>query len=333
MDAWSIARDRYRRMAPAADVLAPLGFSPSVSPSVDDPPLISSVESQQRFLDYILCDPLVLKYPPSAKYTARLLKLLLDFLGSKFEAHEGLLDLYFEKNTAQPIEDGAMRNVVYKSWTLTQGNEEKGAVTIRMADQLDSVGLTSWQAGFMLADFIAANTQLFNDRKCLELGSGVGLTGIALAKLAHPRRLCLTDYTHEVLANMRTNAEINGLPDLEILQLDWEQFEADSVESDDLVPFYPDVILAADCVYDTGLVEKMCVVLRKLLSKPAEGQQAVAYIATTLRNPKTFQFFMDQLKANRLQHEDISASVSYTNMFEQPHDGIILSRIVCSQSS
>lgn len=332
MDPWSTARDRYRRMAPAVDVLAPLGLS-STSPSLDHPPLLSSVESQQRFLEYILRDPLVTQYPPSAKYTSRLLKILLDSLGSNFEAHEGLLELYFEKNAETPTGDGAMRNVIHKSWTLTQGNEEKGAVTIRMADQLDSVGLTSWQAGFMLADFISANPELFEDRKCLELGSGVGLTGIVLAKLARPQRLCLTDYTHEVLANMRTNAAINGLPELEILQLDWEQFESDSLDDDEVIPFYPDVILAADCVYDTGLVEKLCIVLRKLLSRPSESQQPVAYIATTLRNPKTFQFFMDQLKANNLQHEDVSATSKFANMFEQPHNGIILSRIVADHGS
>jgi len=326
MDPWLISRDRYRRMASTSDVLAPLGLS--LPPSVDHPPLLSSVESQQRFLDYILCDSLVKQYPPSAKYTSRLLKLVLDALGSNFEAHEALIELYFEKDAEHPTGDGSMRNVIHKSWTLMQGEEEKCAVTIRMADQLDSVGLTSWQAGFMLADFIAANTGLFDDRKCLELGSGVGLTGIALAKLAHPARLCLTDYTHEVLANMRINASINGLPELEILQLDWERFETSSSDPEELVPFYPDVVLAADCVYDVGLVEKLCVVLRKLLARPSASPQPIAFIATTLRNPKTFQFFMDQLQANQLHHEDISATSQFANMFEQPRDGIVLSRIV-----
>jgi predicted nicotinamide N-methyase len=256
------------------------------------------------------------------------LKAVLDHLGSKYEVHEDLLDLYFTLSSAKPIEDGHMRNVIHKSWTLKVGDgQEDRVVTIRMADQLDSVGLTSWQAGFMLADFISANPKLFDDKKCLELGSGVGLTGIVLAKAARPSRLCLTDYTQEVLTNMRTNASINDLQDIDIQQLDWEQFETNSEANSSLLPFLPDVILAADCVYDIGLIEKLCLVLKWCLERTESVQHPVAYIATTLRNPKTFQFFIDQLEKNKLDHEDVSATSKFDDLFGQPHTGIILSRI------
>lgn len=330
-EAWQRARERYLRMGPVETVLEPLTSFLSFSPSGESEPLLSSVESQDHFVVHIVRDSVAQQYPPSAKYTAKLLKSVLDFLGSKYELSETLLELYFEYSNAKPTVDGLMRTVVHKTWTLKPKNSELvDQVTIRMADQLDSVGLTSWQAGFMFADFAIANRALFDDKICLELGSGVGLTGIVLAKLAQPAQLLLTDYTTEVLNNMRTNLEINNVPKVLVQQLDWELFENDKFNDSDLCTPLPDVIFAADCVYDTVLVEKLCVVLKWFLSRPKTGQKPVAYIATTLRNPKTFQYFQDQLAHNRLVHEDVTSSVAMEDLFEQPHTGIILSRIVCA---
>lgn len=326
-------------MANVSDVLASLGIgakpdagaiSSSNATPLPSNPLINSLESQEHFLNYILRDPIVVRFPLSAKYSTRLVKQVLDSLGGDLEVHEELLSLYFEFQSAQPLTIGSIRSVVHKTWSLkttqTAQAQEEQTVTLRMAEQLDYVGLTSWQAGFMLADFVSANSELFDHKRCLELGSGVGLTGIVLAKVAHPERLCLTDYTPEIINNMRINTDMNNLPDLEIHQLDWEQFKSDSSNNDDLLPFAPHIVLAADCVYDTDLVKCLCIVLKWTLSRPIEPKP-VAYIATTLRNPKTFQFFLDQLQANNLEHVDVTATSKFDNLFEQSNEGIILSRI------
>lgn len=322
MDPWELCRRRYLRMANSAEVVAPLQ---STDPQ-DGDPVLSSLESQQRLLDYILRNPISSRFPPSPKYISRILKLILDSLGSKFEVLEELMELYFDLSTAKPASDGLIRDLVHKSWLLTGNGDKEEFVTIRMASQLDTVGLTSWQAGYMLAEYIAANTEIFKDKACLELGSGVGLTGIVLAKLAHTAEICLTDYTPEILTNMRTNCEINDLPNLDVRQLDWEEFNEANSDPSGLIPFVPDIIMAADCVYDTGLIQKLCVVLKWYLSRPKETQSA-AIIATTLRNPKTFQFFMDELKANSLLHEDITETATFKDIFDEPRSGIILSRI------
>lgn len=309
-------------MAPTAEVVSPLGL---LDPQSDLEP-ISTLESQQKLLDYVIRNPISERFPPSPKYTARILKLVLDALGSKFEVLEELMELYFDLSTAKPTSDGSIRELIYKSWPLAHNGEKEEFVTIRMASQLDTVGLSSWQAGYMLAEYIAANTDFFENKRCLELGSGVGLTGIVLAKLAQPARLCLTDYTPEILNNMKINCGLNDLPDLEVKQLDWEEFNLPTSTPDELLPFFPEVIMAADCVYDTGLVKNLCAVLKWCLSRPSETP-SVAIIATTLRNPKTFQFFMDELKANSLRHEDITSSATFKDIFDEPRTGIILSRI------
>lgn len=326
MDPWRLALVRYLRMSAAAEVLAPLGIGCSNAAAADSIPLLSSIESQQRFLDSILRNSYSQKYPPSAKYTARILKLLIDALGSNYEVLEELMEMYFELSTTKPVADGSIRNVIYKTWLLDCEGLENESVTIRMADQLDSVGLTSWRAGFTLADFISANPELMRGKQCLELGSGVGLTGIVFAKLNLAKRLVLSDYTTEVLNNMRSNIELNGVPSVEAIQLDWDLLEDPSTDPYELVPFTPDILMAADCVYDTVLSEKLASVLSHFLKRP-DAKEAVAYIASTVRNPTTFQYFLDQLKVHSLLHEDITASVPFNNLFEEPHDGVVLSRI------
>lgn len=46
--------------------------------------------------------------------------------------------------------EGEMREVCYKTYDVPGA----GLVTIKMANQLDNVGLTSWEAGFYLAEFL-----------------------------------------------------------------------------------------------------------------------------------------------------------------------------------
>ena len=322
IDPWELCRRRYLRMAPSNEVVLALGISGSWS----DPLLLADLESQKKLLNYIIRNPISTRFPPSPQYVSRILKMVLDALGSKYEVLEELMELYFEISTTKPTSDGSIRELIHKSWLLSRNGENEDFVTIRMASQLDTVGLTSWQAGYMLAEYISANTEIFQDKKCLELGSGVGLTGIVLAKMGRPSHLCLTDYTSEILSNMKSNCTINGLPDIDIKQLDWENFVDPSIDPSASISFTPDVILAADCVYDTSLVQNLCKVLKYFLSRHNDTPP-VAIIATTLRNPKTFQYFMEQLTENSLNHEDITASSTFNDIFDEPREGIILSRI------
>lgn len=43
-------------------------------------------------------------------------------------------------------------------------------------------GLKLWDAGIILSRYIIKNCEIFKDRNILELGSGVGISGISLRK-------------------------------------------------------------------------------------------------------------------------------------------------------
>jgi predicted nicotinamide N-methyase len=107
-------------------------------------------------------------------------------------------------------------------------------------------------AGFFLAEYMASNKELFNNKRCVELGSGIGLTGAVLMSVAQPSHTILTDYLDSVLANLETNIKINfpdtpessntTLPSWEAKRVDWEVDDVDSLNFDAEVIFAADVV-------------------------------------------------------------------------------------------
>jgi len=73
-------------------------------------------------------------------------------------------------------------------------------------------GLHIWEAGITLARFVVSNPTLFAEKTVLELGTGVGIGGLAVAKYGGCKRVDMTDYNMEVLANVKKNAAKNKLP-------------------------------------------------------------------------------------------------------------------------
>lgn len=90
----------------------------------------------------------------------------------------------------------------------------------------------------------------------LELGSGAGLTGLAICKGCQPSAFIFSDSHHRVLQQLRANVLLNGLvpetdlaspgphdtkqPRVAVAQLDW-----DVVTGPQLAAFQPDIVLAA----------------------------------------------------------------------------------------
>jgi len=139
-----------------------------------------------------------------------------------------------------------------------------GPLNIRLRDRLagtnasdhDDVGLQIWGASIIFSDLICSSSLtlgLDRDRlgpspRIIELGAGTGLVSLVLSS-ALPRlgfvdpTVISTDYNPQVLENLRSNIEENGLP-VETALLDWS-----SPVLDPPLNRPANMLVAADVVY------------------------------------------------------------------------------------
>lgn len=138
----------------------------------------------------------------------------------------------------------------------------------------NSTGLSVWLGAEVLCDFLLKNRPLVDQKSVLELGAGLGLTGILVAKHLKASRTVLTDGDSGVLRNLRSNMERNDALSLNIAcpQLIWGR---------DLEEFRQQygrfqVLLATDCVYMTKSLEPLWKTAHALLEETADA--VVVYV-------------------------------------------------------
>jgi 2-polyprenyl-3-methyl-5-hydroxy-6-metoxy-1,4-benzoquinol methylase len=77
-----------------------------------------------------------------------------------------------------------------------------------------------WDASLILADELAS-LPVHPGTTFLEIGCGLGLVGIIAASFGH--EVTMTEYDPHALAFARANASLNGLAELKVVPLDWNQ--------------------------------------------------------------------------------------------------------------
>ncbi|XP_038161559.1 protein-lysine N-methyltransferase EEF2KMT [Cyprinodon tularosa] len=240
--------------------------------------------------------PLCGRFPPSVRFR----RLFLSELIKRQEAAgcEPLDELY--DALAQVVGEEETSDC-YKSYFLPNG----GAVSLLENVALISegtTGLVTWEAALHLAEWALENQQLFSGRSVLELGSGVGLTGIAVCCSCDPLRFVFSDCHPAVLQKLRENVRLNGFgeqtsPAVSVEELDWTTATEEQIRR-----IGADVVLAADVVYDPEAAGSLAALMLKILScGPAE-----VYVCSTVRNPQTYGGFKLQLEAAGLDHEVLS---------------------------
>lgn len=81
---------------------------------------------------------------------------------------------------------------------------------IRVSQQHNDVALRLWEAGATLANYLVQNPRWVKGHSVVELGAGVGLTGLATSGCCGAKSVCCTDYTTACLENLRHNFDVNS---------------------------------------------------------------------------------------------------------------------------
>ncbi|KAK7332952.1 hypothetical protein VNO80_29709 [Phaseolus coccineus] len=135
-------------------------------------------------------------------------------------------------------------------------------------------GCSIWTPGLFLSEFVLSRPELFSNKTCFEVGSGVGLTGLCLAHVK-ASKVILSDGDLSTLANMKFNLELNHLN----VEADMQQSNNDqnmvkclyllweSASVSQLQDIMPDVILGADVIYDPVYQPHLVRVLAILLNR------------------------------------------------------------------
>ncbi|XP_033630615.1 protein-lysine N-methyltransferase EEF2KMT-like isoform X2 [Asterias rubens] len=296
--------------------------------------LFQSVESQTDLLKMTIKSAIARKHPPSVKYQEAFLKTLIQQCEAKYyEIGDDLYEVYTALLSSSKSETN---DECYRTYLLSNTNDT--SVTLKESVKMISegtTGLNTWPAAGLLAEWAMENKDALSGRTILELGSGMGLTGLTICKTCQPNGYIFSDCHDSVLKGLKENIAINvpgdpeqgsvapeidtedtkgdRIPDISVECIDWKAFE-----KNDLQRLNAGVILAADVVFDPRIIEHLVRLLRLLLRCQGDGQgRPTAFIASTIRNEDTYWAFLQALDKYHVSTEKMEIPAHKTLHFDR----------------
>ncbi|XP_062309793.1 protein-lysine N-methyltransferase EEF2KMT isoform X1 [Osmerus eperlanus] len=244
------------------------------------------------------------KHPPSVKYR----RLFLIELIKRHEATESerLDELYDALGEVLGAEE---RPECFKSYLLPCGDALSLSESVAVISE-GTTGLVTWEAALFLAEWALDNPHIFMGRTILELGSGVGLTGIAVCRSCRPSKYVFSDCHSSVLQKLQENVQLNGLskknpPRVSVEELDWA-----AVTMEQLREIGANTVIATDVVYDPDIISCLVKLLTQVLRCMSPVSPPEVIISSTIRNPDTYKCFKHKLESAGIQHEVITGPVT-----------------------
>ena len=240
------------------------------------------------FVELLNGDAALARWPPRGQYAASVYKALLTRTNSE-EVSDGLAEKLALAMTA-PEEDQSH---------LTLELSPQSPLTLRVFEKDNVLGLRLWPAAEIFAAYVAAEPGRFNGATIVELGAGIGLAGLAVAKVATPKSVWLTDGDPTVLQNLHYNVEISDSNLCFVMAIDWTDFKIDDLRQDTRWQD-PDrlVILAADALYDPHVATSFAEVLRDIATLSGKKRPAEIWLINEIRDERTWKTSLDALHSS-----------------------------------
>ncbi|XP_016405900.1 protein-lysine N-methyltransferase EEF2KMT-like [Sinocyclocheilus rhinocerous] len=187
-------------------------------------------------------------------------------------------------------------DMCYKTYLLPTGDAVSLAENVALISQ-GTTGLVTWEAALYLSEWALENTHIFTNKTVLELGSGIGLTIIVVCRSSSLTKYIFSDCHQTVLQRLKdnitnclTNCDSNSAS-VCVEELDWE-----NVSDEQLQRIQASTIIAADVVYDPDIIACLVRLLSRLLNCKVQEEHPDVYIASTVRNPQTYDCFKKELE-------------------------------------
>lgn len=245
--------------------------------------------------------PICIKNPPSLKYRRRFLTELIK-RQEKLSAEP--LDILYE--ALGEVMCAQEEDLCFKTYLLPTGDAVSLAENVALISQ-GTTGLVTWEAALYLAEWTLENAHIFKNKTVLELGSGIGLTGIVLCRSCSLTKYIFSDCHQTVLQRLKDNITncLANCDGVSVEELDWE-----NVSDEQLQRIQANTIIAADVVYDPDIIACLVRLLSRLLNCKVEENHPDVYVASTVRNPQTYECFKKELERAGLRHVIMKDSVT-----------------------
>jgi predicted nicotinamide N-methyase len=262
-------------------------------------------------------------YGPSKPYLKQLAKTFIAGVGESNLQSENLLALLVDmlSHCAPQIPDP--NDFCYLSFLIpvpsfATSNKTNNWWRLRIYPHHNDVSLRLWEAGAVLAEYILANPLLVRGRSVVELGAGVGLTGLACAASGASLVTC-TDYTECALDNLRYNFSLSMPNDsvLKVMHLDWNDVviaasrtrnENEGKDETTMIPpgltavANANVLLAADVIYDGSVVPSLVRLIHYFFESQSLSiaRPKNVLFAATLRHQSSMELLEKELASRQM---------------------------------
>lgn len=180
---------------------------------------------------------------------------------------------------------------------------------------LTLVGLQVWRGALLLADYILYNRKLLKNKTILELGSGVGLTGIVGAIYA--KHVICTDINYGgilelIQNNIERNSKIICNKKVDVMELNFKHLNWSPLLMSTIIK--TDIIIAADVIYDDDLTDAFVQTIQKLFDTPWANDDGSKYVLVALEkryvftltdldsSAPSFEYFRQRLASLKLKN-------------------------------
>ena len=193
------------------------------------------------------------------------------------DADPSWLDAAEARLAGVPLETWAMM-AAGRDWRITAARDHEALLLASETLGRFPFGLLLWESALVLADALAAHRDRLAGAHVLELGAGVGLSGLAARALG--AKVVQSDYAAEPLALCRRNARTNAIDGIAWRLADWTSWR-------DTTRY--DLIVGSDILYEAESHEALLAILSAnlkpggtlLVSDP--GRQFTPWFVNRLR--------------------------------------------------
>ncbi|XP_006470520.2 uncharacterized protein LOC102624951 isoform X1 [Citrus sinensis] len=175
------------------------------------------------------------------------------------------------------LDESFFINDDYQLTTFTFGSQVLHLFCLQSAStDFDLTGQLVWPGAMLMNDYLSKNPDVLQASSILELGSGVGVTGILCSRFC--REVLLTDHNEEVLKILKKNIEHhtssenpNSDAGLAVEKLEW----GNSDQINKIIQKYPggfDLILGADICFQQSSISPLFDTVEQFLRLKGRGQ-------------------------------------------------------------